>query len=87
MTPLASGAADARHQSVLAEMRPGQTATVLGVDVSGEVGERLMEMGVTPGTTIKLVRRGLWGDPLQVRVRGFMMTLRRAQARDIRVGL
>jgi Fe2+ transport system protein FeoA len=69
----------------LAELKAGETATVVAVDVPGEVGERLMEMGVTPGTQVTFVRRGLWGDPIQIRVRGFMLTLRRAQAREIQV--
>jgi ferrous iron transport protein A len=87
MTPLASPATHERARIALATLKPGESAIVAAVDVAGEVGERLMEMGVTPGTSVTLVRRGLWGDPLQVRVRGFMLTLRRAQAREIQVTL
>lgn len=85
MTPLATPAAAETQGIDLSALEPEVTATVTRVDVAGDVGERLMEMGLTPGTQITLVRRGLWGDPIQVRVRGFMLTLRRAQARDIRV--
>lgn len=85
MTPLATPVSAETHDLDLSVLKPGMTATVTRVDVAGDVGERLMEMGLTPGTQITFVRRGLWGDPIQVRVRGFMLTLRRAQAREIRV--
>lgn len=71
--------------STLAALKAGETATISAIDVVGDVGERLMEMGMTTGTLVTLVRRGLWGDPLQVRIRGYMLTLRRAQAEHIRV--
>ncbi|MBC7794908.1 MAG: ferrous iron transport protein A [Clostridia bacterium] len=85
MTPLVSPVNVAQPVLALAELEPGETATVVAVDVPGEIGERLMEMGLTPGTQVTFVRRGLWGDPIQIRLRGFMLTLRRAQAREIRV--
>ncbi len=69
----------------LASLEPGQSAVISAVDVPGEIGERLLEMGMTAGTSITLVRRGLWGDPLQVRIRGYMLTLRRAQAQLVHV--
>ena len=69
----------------LAALAPGQSAVINAVDVPGEIGERLLEMGMTAGTSITLVRRGLWGDPMQVRIRGYMLTLRRAQAESVHV--
>jgi Fe2+ transport system protein FeoA len=69
----------------LAELSPGSSAVIASVDAPGEIGERLMEMGMTRGATVTVVRRGIWGDPLQVMLRGYMLTLRRAQALQIRV--
>ena len=69
----------------LASLSPGQSGVVSAVDVPGELGERLLEMGVTRGARVTLVRRGFWGDPLQVRIRGYMLTMRREQARLINV--
>ncbi len=72
-------------ESNLADVKAGVVATIVAVDVPGEVGERLMEMGMTRGTRITVVRRGFLGDPVQVSLRGYMLTLRKAQARQIRV--
>ena len=69
----------------LASLAAGRSAVICAVDVPGDIGERLLEMGMTAGTTITLVRRGLWGDPLQIRIRGYMLTLRRAQAQLVHV--
>ncbi len=83
-SPLATVAPSAA-ESTLAALAPGATASIIAVDVPGEVGERLMEMGMTAGTQVTVVRRGFLGDPLQVNLRGYMLTLRKAQARLIRV--
>lgn len=60
-------------------------AQVVAVHEAGSLGERLMEMGLTPGTWVRLVRCGMWGDPMQLELRGYMLSLRRAQARNIDV--
>mgnify|MGYP005822070741 CR=1 FL=1 len=57
----------------LAEMQVGQRAEVVSVDVQGHLGERLMELGITPGVTLQVVRRGAFGDPVQLFVRGAML--------------
>jgi ferrous iron transport protein A len=69
----------------LARLRRGQQARVVGVREAGSLGERLMEMGLTPGTLVCIVRTGLLGDPMQLELRGYMLSLRRAQARQIDV--
>lgn len=67
----------------LADMPLDVPAVVVAVHEPGAMGERLLEMGLTPGTRVTVVRRGLFGDPLQVSLRGYMLSLRRAQARAI----
>lgn len=67
----------------LAEVPAGKRVQVRQVREQGGLGERLMEMGLTPGTEICVVRRGLFGDPLQIELRGYMLSLRRAQAQMI----
>jgi Fe2+ transport system protein FeoA len=69
----------------LAQLKRGKSAQVVAVHEPGGLGERLMEMGLTPGTWVRLVRCGLWGDPMQLELRGYMLSLRRAQARNIDV--
>lgn len=67
--------------TALDAMSIGQWATLVSVQEPGEVGERLLEMGFCAGTRLRLLRRGLFGDPLLVYVRGTTLSLRRTQAR------
>lgn len=56
-----------------------------GIQDDGQGMQRLMDLGVTRGTTIEVVRAAPLGDPIEVRLRGFMLTLRRAEAEHITV--
>ena len=69
----------------LSEMTPGERGTVAKVAGDAEAARRLMEMGLMRGTTVEVIRVAPLGDPLEVRVRGFMLTLRRAEAEHIEV--
>lgn len=55
--------------------------------LSGEPGlrERLAELGLTPGQTVRLLRRAPLGDPLEVLVRGYRLAIRREEAEAIEV--
>ena len=46
----------------------------------GAVKRRLVDMGLTPGTTVKLVKMAPFGDPMEVQLRGYELSLRRADA-------
>jgi ferrous iron transport protein A len=46
---------------------------------------RLMDLGLIRGTTVEVIRRAPLGDPLEVKLRGFMLTLRRTEAEHITV--
>ena len=50
-----------------------------------DAARRLMDLGLIRGTTVEVVRRAPLGDPLEVKLRGFMLTLRRAEAEHITV--
>jgi ferrous iron transport protein A len=69
----------------LAELRPGERGRVVGVGGDENAARRLMDMGLIRGTTVEVVRRAPLGDPMEVRLRGFMLTLRRTEAEHIRV--
>ena len=71
--------------AILSELGVGQTATVAAVEGEGPVLVRLLEMGFVPGTPVHLVKVAPLGDPLQFRVRGYHISLRRAEAARIRV--
>lgn len=65
----------------LREMAVGQTATVTGYE-GGRSGyrARLLAMGLTKGTKIKLLKLAPLGDPVEVELRGFSLSLRKAEA-------
>jgi ferrous iron transport protein A len=69
----------------LSQLSPGERGKVTKVAGDAEAARRLMEMGLMRGTTVEVVRRAPLGDPLEVKVRGFMLTLRRAEAEHIEV--
>lgn len=71
--------------STLASLGESQTARVRSIEGETETRRRLLEMGLCPGVTVELVRRAPLGDPCEFRVRGYMLSLRREQARLVTV--
>jgi ferrous iron transport protein A len=69
----------------LALLAPGDRAVVRGILAEENFARRLMELGLTPGTEVALVRRAPFGDPLELVVRGSHFTLRRSEAERIHV--
>ena len=69
----------------LSELEPGERGKVTDVGGDADAVRRLMDLGLIRGTTLELVRRAPLGDPLEVRLRGFMLTLRRSEAEHITV--
>lgn len=68
----------------LNELKPGQRAIVAGWR-SGVAPGRLMEMGLLQGTEIEIVRFAPLGDPIDIKLRGYHLSLRRAEAEQIEV--
>ena len=63
----------------------GQSAKVVKLTGPAATRRRLMEMGITPATTIEAVRRAPLGDPLDVKVRGYHLSLRREEAAAVEI--
>jgi Fe2+ transport system protein FeoA len=63
------------------------SARVVSVRGSGALAKRLMEMGVVPGASVRVVRAAPLGDPLEVCVRDYHLALRRSEAQTIEVVL
>src|SRR6266513_2603273 len=63
----------------------GTTATVAEIKLPPESRPRLMEMGLLVGTPIELVRFAPLGDPVEIKVRGYNLTLRKHEAEQILV--
>ncbi|MFM9904138.1 MAG: ferrous iron transport protein A [Pyrinomonadaceae bacterium] len=63
----------------------GQDARVTVVNGTGRVTRRLMEMGVIPGVSVKVIKKAPFGDPIEVRVRGYSLAMRKSEANAIEV--
>ena len=66
--------------ATLAQLEPGQSGTVRRVTSLGRLGVRLMEMGLVPGARVELLKRAPLGDPLELRVAGYHLSVRKAEA-------
>lgn len=73
--------------SSLANLPIGEPARVVAVNGTGAVARRLMEMGVVPGAQVRVIKAAPLGDPIEVRVRGYHLALRRTEAQTITVAL
>ncbi len=80
-----SAARPAAVQLTLATLAVGTAATVQAVQLWDSLGDRLVELGLTPGAPIEVLRRGLFGGPVQVRIRDFALSVNRLQAQAIQV--
>ncbi|BCZ45262.1 iron transporter FeoA [Clostridium gelidum] len=69
--------------STLKEIKCGQTVRVTKVDGAGPVRRRIMDMGITRGCEIYLRKVAPLGDPIEVTVRGYELSLRKADAEMI----
>ena len=71
----------------LENLIPGQSGTILSVgNRSGTVKRRLVDMGLTPGTEVKVVKIAPLGDPIEVSLRGYALSLRKEDAAQITMG-
>jgi ferrous iron transport protein A len=66
-------------------MQVNQEGTITSINVGGELGRRIRDMGLVPGTAIKVQGRAPLYDPVALRVKGFTLTLRNNEADHIEV--
>ncbi len=69
----------------LHELTVGQQAVVTKVSGEGALRLRFLDMGLIPGTGIKLIKAAPMGDPIEVRLRGYELTMRVDEAKWIEV--
>lgn len=72
-------------ERTLDHLQNGESAQVTQVLVQGKIKRRLVEMGITPGTSVTVTKRAPLGDPIEIQLRGYKLTIRQADARGIRV--
>ena len=67
----------------LDQLSIGNSGTVAKLTGAPAIRRRLMEMGITAGATITAIRRAPLGDPLEVKIRGYQLSLRKEEATAI----
>ena len=73
------------RETTLDTLAVGEDAEVAVVQGPGGIAVRLLEMGFVAGTRVRLVKVAPLGDPLELRIRGYHLSLRRAEAAHVRV--
>lgn len=71
--------------TALADLALGSRGRVIRVAGADELSLRLLEMGLTPGTEVELIGAVPLGDPLELEVRGYRLSLRRAEAARVEI--
>ena len=64
----------------LDEFKIGETGLIKKVEGEGRLRRRLFDMGVTPGAAVYLRKKAPLGDPMEVTIRGYELTLRKSEA-------
>ena len=69
----------------LSELPYGQSGVVVRLGGAGALRRRIIDMGLTPGTAVRMGRAAPLGDPVQIAVRGYELSIRKSEAREILV--
>lgn len=67
----------------LKDLKPGESGIVHSLGEKGLVRRRLMDMGFTPGANVEVVKVAPLGDPIEVNIRGYALSLRQSEAVQI----
>ena len=69
----------------LSELKPGEKGVISKVVGDGEVRRRLLDMGLTRGTEITVIRRAPLGDPVEFLLKGYNLSLRKRESENVYV--
>ena len=69
----------------LSDLKPGQRGMISKVGGSGQVHRRILDMGVIPKTQVEVERVAPLGDPIEVKVKGYHLSLRKEEAANVYV--
>ncbi len=72
-------------KKTLSDMQPGEKGIILSVSGDNTVQRRIRDMGIVRGTEIEVVRRAPLGDPVEFRLKGYNLSLRKEEASCVSV--
>ncbi|SCH16762.1 Ferrous iron transport protein A [uncultured Clostridium sp.] len=67
----------------LKDLNPGQSGIVKSIGEKGPIRRRLMDMGVTQGVKVEVIKVAPLGDPIEINIRGYELSLRKDEAQNI----
>ena len=67
------------------ELKIGEKATVVSIGCKGALRRRIIDMGITPGAVVIMRKTAPLGDPIKINVRGYELSIRRSEAKEITV--
>ncbi len=70
---------------LLSELSIGERGVVTAVNGEGAIRRRLFDMGITPGAEVYLRKKAPLGDPIEISLRGYELTLRKAEAAHVEI--
>lgn len=65
------------------DLRPGEKGKVIRIKSKGSLKKRLLDMGIVPGTEIQLEKVAPLGDPIDILIKGYHLSLRKEEAKEI----
>ena len=68
---------------LLSELKVGESGVVAKINATGKLRRRIFDMGVTPGVSIVVKKVAPLGDPIEVTIRGYELSLRRDEASQV----
>lgn len=71
------------REKILGELKPGQKGKVTKISGKGSVYRRILDMGIVKGANIEVERVAPMGDPIEVKVKGYHLSLRKEEATNI----
>lgn len=69
------------------DLKYGESAEVVSIGSSGALRRRIIDMGITPGAIVIMRKAAPFGDPIEINVRGYELSIRRSEAKEITVKL
>lgn len=65
---------------IVSEMKVGTSGEIKAIQATAMIKKRLLAMGLTPGTQFKIIKVAPMGDPIELKVRGYRLSLRKTEA-------
>ena len=67
------------------DLKPGEAGTVVSIGCTGALRRRIIDMGITPGAVIIMRKMAPFGDPIEINVRGYELSIRKSEAKEVAI--